>query len=73
MYRRYDSYDSNQRSTIVRSDKKVVVISLKDGEKGKQRKLQQNVRNNHATPLLFQSVWATFLIKRIMKSFRKEQ
>jgi hypothetical protein len=60
MYRRYDSYDSNQRSTIVRSDKKVVVISLKDGEKGKQRKLRQNVRNNHATPLLFQSVWAPF-------------
>lgn len=37
MYRRYDSYEYNRRSTCVRSDPKVMQISLKDSDKQKKQ------------------------------------
>jgi len=62
MYRRYDSYDYNSGSTFVRSDPKVMQISLKDGDKRKEATNQAKRLRSYKRHFIFQSVWGSDLI-----------
>lgn len=60
LYRRYDSYDSNERSTFVRSDPKIMVTALRTASMVTQCKDPARRQIWYCTVVdafLFQSVW----------------